>query len=349
MRPACPVVASPAAVPTTGAAPLPLCPAPRPYPFRNVVLEGGGVKGIAYAGAFAVLEQQGILESIEGVAGTSAGAIQATLLALRYTPAEIRSILFGIDFKQFEDGGATGLIRLFRRFGWFRGDNLLELMRCLVGQKTGGKVHATFADLASLGMRDLHVFSTDLDTGEAREFSAAKSPGFEVALATRMSASFPIFFAAVRQGQDLFVDGGVLRNYPIDAFDDPSGINEATLGFVLETTGAPPPWRPIGDVRGYAEALLETLLKVQVDALATDPPNLERTVVLDDLGTSTLDFELSDPQKRALLASGEECTCSYLAAWQRWHDTGERPGQLELAPHQRVPLTNRGKCGSAFD
>ena len=43
--------------------------------FRNLVFEGGGVKGIAYAGAVAVLEDKGILPGIRRVAGTSAGAI----------------------------------------------------------------------------------------------------------------------------------------------------------------------------------------------------------------------------------------------------------------------------------
>jgi NTE family protein len=49
--------------------------------FRNLVFEGGGVKGIAYAGAIEVLEKESILSDIKRVAGTSAGAITAALLA----------------------------------------------------------------------------------------------------------------------------------------------------------------------------------------------------------------------------------------------------------------------------
>ena len=52
------------------------------YPFRNLIFEGGGVKGIAYSGALAVLEQRGILRRIKRVGGASAGAINASLLAL---------------------------------------------------------------------------------------------------------------------------------------------------------------------------------------------------------------------------------------------------------------------------
>ena len=47
--------------------------------FRNLVFEGGGVRGIAYIGAMGVLEQQGVLEHIIRVGGTSAGAINALI------------------------------------------------------------------------------------------------------------------------------------------------------------------------------------------------------------------------------------------------------------------------------
>jgi NTE family protein len=345
--PACPTVAAAVRQEAPASRPEPDCPPPRPYPFRNVVLEGGGVKGIAYAGAFSVLDGQGILRSVERVAGTSAGAIQATLLALDYSPAEIESLLFHLDFARFEDGGATGFLRFFRRFGWFRGDYYLNLMRCLVAAKAGDP-RATFADLHRLGLRDLHVFSTDLDSGSAKEFSYATTPDFEVALAARMSGSFPLFFASVTSEGDVFVDGGVLRNYPVDAFDTEAGLDYATLGFVLENTGAPPPHRPVKDVVQYAEALFETLLSVQVQALSTDPPNLERTVIVNDLGVSTLDFELTDEQKLDLIAQGAQCTCNYLRDWHRWQELRIRPGQRRLAPGETIPIANRKACGSAF-
>lgn len=328
--------------------PLANCPPPRDYPFRNLVFEGGGVKGTAYAGALEVLDQQGILPKIDHVAGTSAGAITALLVALRYTPAEIRSLLTSIDFEEFDDGGDDGVPRLLTRYGWFAGDYFLELLRCIVESKVGRK-GVTFADLAAGPYRDLHVFATDLDTSKAREFSAATSPGFEVALAVRMSGSYPLFFASVRADGDVFVDGGVLRNYPVDAFDGDQGLNRKTLGFVLLNTGAPSPEHKVDHLTEYAKALFEALLKVQVDALATDPPNLERTVILDDLGIATTDFELTDAQKKELIEQGASCTCSYLTDWAGWQDRGERPSErVTLAPGKRVPLVGTGKCGSAF-
>jgi len=56
--------------------------------FRNLVFEGGGVKGIAYVGAMEVLEEKGILGDVRRVGGTSAGAINAVLLAAGYSNDE---------------------------------------------------------------------------------------------------------------------------------------------------------------------------------------------------------------------------------------------------------------------
>ena len=58
------------------------------YHFKNLVFEGGGVKGIAYVGALEVLDREGILNDIERVAGTSAGAMVAVMVS-RTMPLEL--------------------------------------------------------------------------------------------------------------------------------------------------------------------------------------------------------------------------------------------------------------------
>jgi NTE family protein len=93
--------------------------------FRNLVFEGGGVKGIAYVGAIQVLAQRGALTGIRRVGGTSAGAINALILTLGYDLGEQKTILESTDFSRFMDD-SFGVIRDIRRlatkFGWYKGD-----------------------------------------------------------------------------------------------------------------------------------------------------------------------------------------------------------------------------------
>jgi len=73
------------------------------YHFRNLVFEGGGMKGIAYVGALEALGRRGILRDIVRVGGTSAGAINASLFALGFSNSETRSFLNELDFRNFLD------------------------------------------------------------------------------------------------------------------------------------------------------------------------------------------------------------------------------------------------------
>lgn len=57
----------------------------------NLVFEGGGVKGVAYCGALHELDSQGILPAVTSVAGTSAGAITAALVAAATRPKSSRT------------------------------------------------------------------------------------------------------------------------------------------------------------------------------------------------------------------------------------------------------------------
>lgn len=74
--------------------------------FRNLVFEGGGVKGIAYAGALSEIDigsHRGILKEIIRVAGTSAGAITATLVALGADGQYVRDVVGNTQFGKFMD------------------------------------------------------------------------------------------------------------------------------------------------------------------------------------------------------------------------------------------------------
>ena len=79
-----------------------------------MVLEGGGVRGLAYAGVFSVLEDKGILQQVEKVGGSSAGAIAGLLVCVGYTSKEIDSIMQELALQQFNDGKG-GIIGKYKR------------------------------------------------------------------------------------------------------------------------------------------------------------------------------------------------------------------------------------------
>jgi len=192
------------------------------YPFKNLIFEGGGVKGIAYVGALKVLSEKGVLDQIERVAGTSAGAINAVLLSLRYTPDETREVLSQLDFNNFMDddwGVARDTKRLLKEYGWYKGDYFREWIGGLIARKVGNP-DATFSELKAKGCLDLYLVGTNISTRYSEVFSAEHTPRTRVADAARISMSIPLFFTSIKDARgDCFVDGGVLNNYPVKLFD----------------------------------------------------------------------------------------------------------------------------------
>jgi NTE family protein len=196
------------------------------YPFRNLVFEGGGVKGIAYVGALKVLESKHILNAITRVGGTSAGAITALLVGLNYSTKEISDILRSLDFNKFLDdsfGVVRDTERLIKEFGWYKGDYFRDWAGAMIAEKTGNG-ESTFNDIAGMkeqeGFRDLYFMGTNLSTNFSEVFSAEHTPRMCIADAVRISMSIPLFFAAKRSLRgDVYADGGVMDNYPVKLFD----------------------------------------------------------------------------------------------------------------------------------
>jgi NTE family protein len=236
-------------------------------PYRNLIMKGGGIRGIAYGGALQELEKQGVLVHITRVGGTSAGAIQAALLAVGYSPESIINIINRTPVQRLNDGQFIfigGGSRLLRQYGWYRGDQLTKYICELVGRQTQ-RPNLTLAELHQLALaqpghyRDLYTTGTNLTLQRTQVFGYETHPDMRVADAVRISMSIPLYFRAVLldannkviQGQpkagqptQVLVDGGLLANYPLHIFDQPpylpAGLppgttaNPETLGLRLD-------------------------------------------------------------------------------------------------------------------
>ena len=331
------------------------------YHFRNLVFEGGGVKGIAYVGATEVLEKKGILSNILRAGGTSAGAINALLLGLNYSPAETKQILSQLDFRNFLDdtwGVVRDTNRILTEFGWYKGDFFRRWIGDRIAAKTGNP-DATFNDIHNQmdqkGFRELFFVGTNLSTRFAEVFSYEHTPRWCVADAVRISMSIPLFFAAKRSMRgDVYVDGGLIDNYPVKMFDrekyvdnkalvhipeyyrthndaleaqgksiNPYVYNVETLGFRLDSAKeiavfrdqAEPEHHKIDDFFAYVSALVGTVMETQSSQhLHSD--DWQRTIYIDTLGVGTTDFDLSDEKKASLADSGKTHTEEYFD----WYD-----------------------------
>ncbi|MDQ3067148.1 MAG: patatin-like phospholipase family protein [Actinomycetota bacterium] len=313
----------------------------------DLVFEGGGVKGIGLAGALATLEERGYRP--QNVAGTSAGAISAALLAAGYTAAELREIIMGLDYRAFQDKGWEDKVPLAERslsmlldLGLYEGTYFLEWIR----ERLEAKGVRTFADLVHPDYADdprfrsrLQVIASDVTTHELLVLPRdARKLGIEpdeldVALAVRMSMSIPVFFEPVRLENPetgrthVIVDGGMLSNFPVWLFDCEDGTppDWPTFGLLLVE---PKPSVPIGErlpkakmegrgpgaVVDYVKALAQTMMEAH-DRLYVEQANYARTIPIPTMGVGTTEFDLSPERALALYDSGRWGAEKFLDAW----------------------------------
>ena len=296
------------------------------------VFEGGGVKGIGLVGAVSVIEAAGY--EFVNLAGTSAGAIVATLLAAGYSAAELKQTINGIDFSTFKDPDLIGripyvgaLIDEIINKGLYKGDVFLKLMRDLLAKKG---IH-TFRDLIQPEFADderyrfkVRVVASDISRGrmlvlpqDVRDYGIAPED-LEVALAVRMSMSIPFFFEPVKLKDSDIVDGGLLSNFPVELFDSDGPPAWPTFGFKLVLSGQADPSKmvqhPISGPISELAALFFTAIEAH-DAYYLSNDKFVRTIMIDTLDVGTTDFNLTPDQKEALYRSGVSAAKTFLAHW----------------------------------
>ncbi|XP_005094079.1 uncharacterized protein LOC101851335 [Aplysia californica] len=195
------------------------------YPFENVVFEGGGNKGLAYCGCVRLLEELNVWPQIKRLAGTSAGAMTAALLAVGYDSHDLEkffSLNLNDIFLDHKFGYLSLLPNLLSSYGWNPGKKIYKWFGQKLEHKTGNP-DVTFKQVHDMFDRELCIVVTNLNQMTSLYCHPKTTPEMPVRLAVRMSMSIPGMFQAVKHtvyGQtDVFVDGGVLCNYPIHCFD----------------------------------------------------------------------------------------------------------------------------------
>lgn len=275
---------------------------------KNLVLEGGGVKGVAYAGVFQALNDVNKLDSVESVLGISAGSIAALFLAIGMRPKEIAEALFNIDFSDFKDD-SFGLIRdgyrFISKYGKNRGDAFSVWLDDIVYAYTGIK-DLTFEQLQNqVGSKNLYIGACCLNTGSLEIFSHETSPKMSVSKAVRMSMSIPFFFVPVKYAGKYYVDGGLLNNYPIDFFDINYNSDE-TLGIRLDNTSEIEDRSfnyGIDNLVEYSMAIFSTVYD-NLQASHMTKKDWNRTLVIDCGEVGATDFGIDETNKHRLIQSG---------------------------------------------
>jgi NTE family protein len=312
----------------------------------DLVLAGGGVKGIAHVGVLSVLHERGY--RFERAAGTSAGAIVAALVAAGMSPRRMHEILGRLDYRAFRDRSGRDKIpflgpglSLALEDGIFEGEYLREWLGAelsALGVETFGDLRRDDPDssLPPDQRFGLVVMAADITRGELvrlpwdyRDRYGLDPDRQPVVDAVRASMSIPFFFEPVRLAAadgnvSTLVDGGVLTNFPIGAFDRTDGRAPRwpTFGITL----IPP--LPVSNAKLFPglglmrrgplhllECLLTTMMVGHDQAQLRKPWVAARSIPVDTEQVNVVDFDIEPDAQMALYAGGRAAAERFLATW----------------------------------
>ncbi|WHZ00751.1 patatin-like phospholipase family protein [Neobacillus sp. YX16] len=287
----------------------------------DAVFEGGGARGIAFVGAIQAMEEEKV--EWQRIAGTSAGAVIAALLASGYKSYEIRKHLKELDFSKLR--GRTilnripifgSLLELMINLGIYKNDYLETWVDLLLSEK-GIK---TFADLPD---GKLKIIASDVSNGQMLilpddlDRYRMTPSDLKVSTAVMMSASIPFFFRPViwkskDRKKSYILDGGLLSNFPIWIFDT-DNPRFPTFGFRLVKDKV-----NIDAVIPTPLHLFKNIFKTMLqahDLRHLNQETNERTIKIWSGNINTTDFELSEAEIDILYKSGYTSTKDFLSKW----------------------------------
>lgn len=186
-----------------------------PKTIDTLVLSGGEIKFIAQMGALHYMENIGILDNIQTLAGTSAGCCIASLLVIGYRPVEIYHFFMNANVKNFRNISAYNF---FSKLGLDDGKRFVMITKKLIKAKSVDP-NITFKELHRKTGKNLIITGTCVNDKKTYYFSHDTEPDMRLIDAMRISISIPIIFTPRKYKGMVFVDGGCTDNYPIALFN----------------------------------------------------------------------------------------------------------------------------------
>jgi NTE family protein len=295
----------------------------------NLVLGGGGAKGMGLVGAMAALEEDGY--EFECVAGCSIGAVVGALRVAGMDADRLRGIITELELSAFFDN------HMAERFGpVLKGMSVVTRRGVHSGEKFNQWVDdmlkelgvETFGDLklprserhpAGYGYK-LVVVAADITGGKLLRLpwdypAMGLDPDKQrVSDALRASTAIPFIFQPAEIAGHMLVDGGLVTSYPIGIFNtlDFKFSRRETIGVQLSLE---PELREIGELNSplaVAKAMLVTAMNVQSEASLTDPRVRKNTIYVDTADVKVTDFNISKQQQELLYDNGYQAAREFL-------------------------------------
>ncbi|MGB8407877.1 MAG: patatin-like phospholipase family protein [Mycobacterium sp.] len=316
----------------------------------DLVLSGGGVKGIGLVGAVVALMDAGY--RIGRISGTSAGSLVGAIVAAgadKLDGADLKNLAMSLPYRKFLDPVPVAHLPVLgmawaalRGHGMYRGDFIHDWVAAELsnlGVRTFGDLALADPDLPPEQRYRLVVTVADVTRGrlvrlpwDYRRLYGLDPDEQIVADAVSASMAIPFFFRPVTITSttgvtSTLIDGGLLSNFPMYSLDRIDGKPPRWPSFGITVTalrpaqgdGDPEPGlAPLIDLPGaprLLEGLINTALLGHDQTYLSQPSVSARTIAVDSAGIGYLNFNITHSDRAKLYANGFTAAQEFLTHW----------------------------------
>lgn len=266
---------------------------------KNLVFSGGGVKGYSFIGCLKALEELKIIDNIKAISSTSIGALFSILCIIGYNSNELEQIFSSIDFNNLQN---FEILNFKNNYGFDNGENIIKFLKVLLTEKKFDP-DITFLQLFEKTSIKFVISGTNISKQKIEYFNYETHPDMKVLTALRITMSIPIIYEYVKFQDDIYVDGGLLDDYPIDYFRKEAS---KTIGFLMydysETL-------EIEKLDEYLYSFLFCLLK-KVNKFKKKIYK-KNTIIIKQNKVGAIDFNISKEEKEELFQLGYDNTIEF--------------------------------------
>ena len=195
---------------------------------NTLVLSGGGIKGLYYIGVLRLFEESNIIKNIKTFAGSSIGSLFCLLMLIGYSSQELEELFCLLNLSQLKQINSSNF---FSYFGLDSGNKIYWFLEKILYGKHFNK-NITLKELFDITQKKLIISGVCVDDKECYYFSHETHPDMNVRIAIRISMSMPFYFVPVLYNDKLWIDGGIMDNYPMQLFND---MLEKTVGIYIQS------------------------------------------------------------------------------------------------------------------
>ena len=268
---------------------------------RYLCFGGGGIRGVAFAGALAELVALTRLDlsALKGACGTSIGALYAGAVMVGKSAEFIENMARTTSLMDFVQPDIT---KLFLNWGFDTQAKLVEWIDEHLGRR-----NMTFGQLFEESGKVLRVTTTELHACTTYTIDYESEPDMPIAQGIAMSMTLPPLFAPVQYRGKLYVDGGIFHNYPVDLF--PAAH---TLGFKVLWGHCP----NLNGFEKYFGRLTYAILASSERSLwkSLSETHRQHTVTIDCGDGSTISFRMSERETLAMMERGRAHVRAFVQA-----------------------------------